>query len=290
MNLLNNSVETNNEVEVSYIVTAGGTANHYAVAIYDIEGHFLYQINRYRQPASLGIPRGLLQLDNNNLIIALDNTDRLESFLFDDFSFSSFFSGGTLSGNIYGLAKDNSNNILVIESNAIEKFSSEGAQVTPLYIGTTVGGCTLNGPRLMTVNSDDILFVSSYTNHRILRYDISSSTPSCLSSTATANNPYGVLLHSNSDFYYTTFGDDQIYRANPDGSNAVSIFTTNLTILNNPTAMLELPDGTIIIASSNTHTVERFDEDGNHLGTFIRDAQSMNIQDMTIMTRTEIVE
>ena len=274
----------------SYIITVGATANHNAVAVYDVDGNLIKQIDYYRQPASLGTPRGIVQMDEDNFLIASDTTDRIDNFLWTGFTPSTFFSGGGLAGNIYDIEKDSSNNLLVIETNTIERFDSAGNQKTPIYIAATVGGCTLSGPRTMAIDANDVLYVSSYTNNRILRYDVSGATSTCLNSTATTASPNGLLIHSNGYVYYNTHGDDQIYRANADMSGATAVFTTNTTILNNPSAMIELPDGTILVASTGTNTVEQFDEDGTYIGNFLRDAQSLTIQDMTIFTRVELVE
>lgn len=275
---------------VNYVMISSGDANHRGVALYDETGEFLDVVANFRDPATLGYPRGLLQLGNDNILFALDGTDRLETMVFDSFAFSSFFSGGTLAGNIYDLAKNSSNYIFVIESNGVERFDNTGIQTTPLYMGTTIGGCTLNNPRQMIINANDELLVTSYGNHRILHYDVSTDTPTCLTSTGTVNNPYAILAHSNGDIYYATWSDDQIYRANADGSGGAVIFATNTTILSNPTSIVELPSGNIIVASSATDTVEEFEPDGTYVGTFIRDTQSLNILDMTLITREEIVE
>ncbi|MCB9027261.1 MAG: hypothetical protein H6625_13150 [Bdellovibrionaceae bacterium] len=273
-----------------YVVIASGDTNHYGVSLYNESGQFVNLLKHFRDPSELGAPRGLIQFGNDNLLIALDNTDRIENFNLNTFSNAPFFSGGTLAGNIYDIETDSNNNILVIESNAIERFDSTAAQTTPIYISTTVGSCTLNGPRQMVVNNNNELLVTSYTNGRILHYDISTNTSSCITTTNVAANPYGILVHSNGSVYYNTWSDDQIWRANADGSGGVVVFATNLTILNNPGAMVELPDGTILVASTGTDTIEQFDENGNYIGTFIRDTQSLNVSDIAILSRQELVE
>ncbi|MCB0391010.1 MAG: hypothetical protein KDD58_06960 [Bdellovibrionales bacterium] len=273
-----------------YVAIAGGDTNHRGVALYDEQGNLVDLIKHYRSPTELGTPRGLIQFDNDNLLVALDNTDRIENINLDTFTNSSFFSGGTLSGNIYDIGIDSLQNIYAIESNVVEKFDMLGNQTTPVYINTTVGSCTLNNPRQLVINSSNEMLITSYSNNRILHYDISSTTSSCLTSTVVANNPYGIMVHSNGSIYYNTWSDDQIYRANADGSGGVVVFATNTTILNNPTAMVELPNGNILVASSNTDSVEEFAEDGTYIGTFILDTQSLNITDMVIITREELVE
>ena len=273
-----------------YVVIASGDTNHYGVAWYNDTGELVSLLKNFRSPAGLGMPRGLIQFGNDNLLIALDNTDRIENLNLLDLTTTPFFSGGTLAGNIYDIETDSNNKILVIESNVIERFDSTATQTTPVYINTNLGSCSLNGPRQLVISNTDQLLTTSYSNHRIQHYDISAATPNCLTSTIVANNPYGLLLHSNGSLYYNTWSDDQIWRANADGTNGVVVFATNTTLLNNPTAMVELPDGTLLVASSGTDTVEQFDEDGNLLGTFIRDTQSINITDMAIITRQEVVE
>ncbi len=278
--------ETNN-----YIVISSGDANHRGMAIYDELGNYISQMTNFRDPTKIGYPRGIAQFDNNNILVALDANDRVEMMSLDDYSTTTFYYGTLLNGYIYDLEVDSNSNAYVTESSRIEQFDNTGFNTTPVYINTTVGGCTISNARQMAIDkTNNILIAASYSNARILRYDISGSTSSCLNSTATASNPYGVLLHSNGDIYYTTWGNDQIYRANADMSGATVIFATDTSTLNNPTSLVELPDGTILVASSATDTVEQFEADGTHIGTYIRDTQTLNITDIKIITRTELVE
>ena len=61
--------------------------------------------------------------------------------------------------------------------------------------------------------------------------------------------------------------------------------TQEQPFLNNPTAMVELENGDILVASSVTDSIERITEDGTRVGTlpFIRDAFTLNITDMKIL-------
>lgn len=52
------------------------------------------------------------------------------------------------------------------------------------------------------------------------------------------------MVHSNGLIYVASQGDDRIYRTRTTGVARVTVvWATNLTAINNPTALLEMPDG-----------------------------------------------
>lgn len=270
------------------LIIASQDTYHRGVTRYGLDGTWQELIHDYRNGVS-GTPRGLALGDSNSIIVALEATDQLDRLTFSGES-STFYGSSYLSGAIYDVVKDSKNYYYVIESNYIERFNSDGVRTNPTYIATTVGSCTLSVPLHMIVNSNGYLVVVQIGGGgRILTYDISTDTASCVSSVAFGNTPYGLVEHSDGYLYVVTQGNDQIYRADPDGSNPISIWSTDTSIINNPTTLLEHPDGDLIVASSSTNTIEKIKTDGTRVGTtpFISDVFTRNIFEMLIIPGTD---
>ena len=105
---------------------------------------------------------------------------------------------------------------------------------------------------------------------------MSGSTPICLQSNSSlaGMTPVCVLQHSNQSIYVGTQGNDRIYRFASDGSGSGTvIWDTNLSVISNPTALVEDVDGAILVASDGTNSIEKIDMNGSQIGTssFIRD-------------------
>ncbi len=269
-----------------YIVVASGDTNTRSVVSYDLTGQLVAVIKNFL--LDVGTVRGLSILGPSEILVALDNTDRLHYLNWnpdDGVVEDEFFTG--LGGNVYDVESDSSGNSYVIYSNQIRMYDSNGVQNGNPYINTTLGSCVLSNPRGLHYVSDGRLIVTNQGgSDNINVYDISDPlNATCLSSEAVGNNPYGVVLHSNGTLYFVTQGDDQVYSANVDGSSTTVIFSTNLAVLNNPTAILELPNGNLAVASSGTDRVWEMDVNGTIIGSqpLIIDPTSLNITDMEIM-------
>lgn len=267
---------------VPYLVMAGQDTNHRGFAFYTLEGTF---VNGGNFRAENATPRGLFPYSPTSVLMSLDTTDSIYEVSLDGTK-TLFHGSAQFSGNIYGLAQSSSGKVYAVESNQIEVFDADGVRLNSELIGTTTGGCTLNNPRGMTFNGNgQLVVVNSGGADAVLTYDLSGGTATCVSSVAFGNNPYGVLLHSDGSLYITTQGDNRVYRADPNGANPVVVWSTDTSIINNPTGIAELPNGDLLVASSGTDTVERITTVGVRVGSqpFIRDTQSINISDLVII-------
>lgn len=271
------------------IITSGNGSNR-SITAYDLNGNLLKVLGNFRLTG--GVPRGSVYIGNQNFLIAQDNPDKIDNLNFSG-ELTTFHGSNYYSGAIYDLVKDSRGNIYSTESSNIEKISPEGIRLPfptgNAFIQGTIGACAISNAREMFMTEDDILIVASLSNGRIITYDVSGDAPVCISSVAVGTQPYGVLLHSNGSLYYTRQTTDEIYRANPDGSGGVVVWNTNTAIINNPTAMAEMPDGSILVSSSSLHTIERLDEDGNRIGIlpFISDGQTLTPADIIVLGEDE---
>jgi len=279
------SVSTLPSVSAQYIVLNGQDANHRGFAFYNIDGEF---INGGNFRTEQGTPRGITPFSETSVLMSLDTTDTIYEVNLDGTK-NLFHGSSQFNGNIYGIVTGNNGNVYAVESNRIEVFDQTGLRLSTMLINTTTGGCTLNNPRGMTLNSSgQLVVVNQGGTDAVLTYDISGSNATCIGSVPFGNNPYGVLMHSDGYLYITTQANEQVYRADPDGSNPVVIWTTNTSIIDEPTGIAELPNGDLIIASSLTDTVERITTSGERVGTvpFIQDTQSLNIGDLAVISYT----
>ncbi|MEM7646793.1 MAG: hypothetical protein AAF203_07790, partial [Pseudomonadota bacterium] len=241
------SGDTEDTTTTPFLVLNSQDANHRGFAVYTLDGTFVSQTNFRAEAAT---PRGLVALDNDSVLMSVDTTDSIYQVGLDG-TRTLFHGSAQFNGNIYDTVIGQNGNVYVVESNRIEVFDSTGVRLGSSLIDTTTGGCTLSNPRGMTLNaSGQLVVVNQGGADNVLTYDISGTTATCVSSVAFGNNPYGILLHSDGNLYITTQGDDRIYRADPDGSNAVAIWSTDTTLINNPTGIVELENGDLLIASS----------------------------------------
>jgi len=267
------------------IVLGSQDTNHRGYATYNLDG-VLVSVGHFRE--EVGIVRGLSPFDEDSFLVGLEGTDSI--FIVNRSGEKTLLHGSAqFNGNIYDVVKAPDDFIYAVETNNIEVFSREGLRRADRLIAATVGGCVLNQPRNMIINSNGNLVVVSRGNGRILTYDISQTPATCLSTNNIGNSPYGLVEHSDGFLYVTAQGNHQIYRTNLDGSNPVVIWTTNTAIINTPTGIIEHPSGDLLIASSETDTIERITTSGTRVGDipFIRDAQSLNVADLTIIGSIE---
>ncbi len=266
------------------ILIASNDANNLGITRYSPNGSLQEFIKDYRESID-SYPRGMVILDQNSILVSLDGEDRVERLYYNGSS-EIYYASAQLSGNIQGLAKDAAGNIYVLESNRIEKIDANGNRDSSVYIDTTVGGCTINSPRHLIVNSAGHLVVAQTGGGgRIITYDISGSSGSCISSVVFGNSPSALVEHPNGNLYVATLGNDQIYSADADGSNPSVIWSSDTSIINNPAALAVHPDGDLLVASSATDTIEKISTSGLRAGSdpFIRDIFSSNINAMLVI-------
>ncbi|MCB0394565.1 MAG: hypothetical protein KDD25_08395 [Bdellovibrionales bacterium] len=270
------------------VVIASQDANHAGVAYYNLDGDFLGYITDFKDIGA--VPRGLAKIGDNNLVVSVDVADGIHEISIQEKGHDAFYGSPLFSGNIYDIVAG-IDRLFAIESNRIEVFNYEGLRMSSELINTTVGGCTLSNPRgLEFQESTGYLVVTNQGGaDNILRYDVSSGTASCVSSVAFGNNPWGVASSSNGKLFIATQGDDQIYKTDSDGSNATVIFSTDTTVINDPTALTILPNGDLLVASSATDSIERLTPSGTRIGDspFIKDSFSLNVSDISVLKTQE---
>lgn len=275
-----------------YVVNSQTTApTNYTISVYTEAGNLLATVADYTR---IGAPiRGITAVDPFNFLISLENIDRIDNLT--ALGKTSVFAVHSLfTGTIYDIEKSSDGDVYVIETNTIEKFDSNGVRVgitaTP-YINTTIGGCVLSTPRQIAFNGNTgAMLVTNTGNDRINIYDISSPISATCSSTNTAGgavDPVAILAHTDGNFYVgnNLTANSQIVRYNSTVTGApTTIFSTNASVILNPTALAELPDGSILVASDGTDSIVRISAAGVVLDNpFIKNANTGSVTDILVV-------
>lgn len=261
------------------VILSSSVAGNHVVSMYDSEGNFLKRFFDYT--AIGGTPRGLAPYGNLGFIVAVDGLDQFD-FIGLDGAKTVWGKNAQVPGAYYDITKDSDDNYYVIDANTIEKFDSLGNRipitaVTP-YIATTVGGCTLSTPTSLTINANGQLVVANNVTSTISIYNLT-TPPTCATQVAFGNNPRALLSHSNGSLYVITQNNAQetLWRADANAGSAVSLFANTTSVLQDGFALAELPNGNILASSTGTDAVIEFDEDGNLIRTFAKDANTNDV-------------
>lgn len=270
------------------IIVASNTAGEFALAMYDTNGTLLRVLADYN-PAAIA-PRGLMALNEFEFLVAYEgtNVDGIQRFSLIDGE-DTFVTDTNLNGNIFQMRRHDTHGTFVIETNVIESFDDLGQRISAPRIGTTIGACTLNTPRGMAFNASGNLIVVGTGNDDILVYDVTDPTSTiCVRANTTfaaGVDPVAVLAHSDGFLYVATQGDDRIYRFSGDGSGAATIVFNNILFVSNPSALAEMPDGSLLVASEGTNTLVNISTSGALIGTnyLVSDVYTNSISDMIIL-------
>ncbi len=268
------------------ILISSGDGNHRGITSYNIDGSFENAIIDLRAFGSN--PMGLAIGGNGSFLTSTNGADSILEIPYDN-TYEFFYGSAVFNGNVYDIEYGPTlDYYYAVESANIEVFSSAGDRLSTAIIPNNLAPCNLGAPRNMHATDDGFLYVADYNNNRIHKFDVSNHTPTCVDSFDVSGlRPYGVIVHSNELIYFTSWTDDAVYTLDEGTLTLTNIFEPGLTILRDPTAIAELPDGTIMAASSITDSIELIDEAGVRQGVapFIQDIYSLNITDIEVLTR-----
>jgi len=268
------------------ILVATANPGAYTILMYDLAGQLVDVVADYT--LAVDVPRGIAPYDTFNFMVLLDGVDRLQKVSLKGSAPADYADTG-LTGTLYQLAFDGLNERYYgIEGNTIEGFTKAGLRLGNPVIATTVGSCVLNVSRGIFATNDARLLVVGTGNDRLNIYNISTTTPTCVSTNTGlgATDPFAVIQHSNGLIYYADQVNDRVNSLPADGTGSPTVvWATDLTVISNPTALLELPDGTILVASDATNSIERINTSGARVGStsFIRDAFSGLVTQMVLI-------
>lgn len=271
------------------VVNSQAAPAQYTVTMYSLTGEFLGVVADTSKDNV--IIRGLANYNGLKLMMAQDTPDQLS--LLDLFSgeITNFGVNVQLNGNIFDVAAGGNDRFYVTEGNTIEMF--EGSQRIPVsgatpYVNTTLATCVLNVPQGLSMTTNGRLVAVSNGNDRVNVYTVTgASTAACFTGYAGfagTVNPLDAVGHSNGNIYITGNGSDIIY-SSPDTNPLVptQIFL-NTGIIDNPTAIAEMPNGNLIVASDVTDSIVEITTTGAVVKTaLIKDGFTSNVIDILVI-------
>lgn len=257
-------------------------ASNLVISSYDIHGKFLEIVSDFTQTANA--PRGLAKFDRFHLAVALDGIDRIETVSVLDGSQSSFVLNGLLTGNLYDLERDLAGNYYVIETNTIEKFSSDGQRLPVVgnaYFTPPVGACSPTTLRGLTLTHNGHLAAVATGNDVLNIINVSAGTPTCVVSTSIGNDPIDITQHPDGYLYIVTQNPvDAIVRTTNMGAGLTTLATFATTY--QPTAIAVHPNGTLLVANDGTDSINIYSTSGVLLGTFAKNSFTNTINDIQV--------
>lgn len=257
------------------------------IVMYDLDGHLVDVA--YDGSSATEIPKGLAPYDPFSFAVLVDGADRISKLNVLDMTMSNLAVDANLTGTLYQMAWDEANGrYYAVEGNTIEAFTKSGARLGAPYIATTVGACVLSTPRGLTVTRDGRLIVTSTVNNRIAVYNISTATATCISTNTNfgTSQPAAVIEHTDGLLYIAGYNNGIIYSLPSSGvGTPTTVWAANLTVIRNPTSLLEMPDGTLLVGSDFTNSVERITTAGVQVGnaSFVKDVFSSVVWQMMLI-------
>lgn len=259
-----------------------------SLTYYELDGTNPVNFFSYRVLGHL--VRGISYFDDEHLLVSLDTQDKIDKVGFDG-TYQEFHNSPNITGNIFDIERDPvKNEFYIIEGNFIEKIDAVGDRIGNPFINTTIGSCVLNVPKAMAIlPNGNLAVINSGGTGALNIYNISGTSATCVATAAIGGAPSGILAHSNSYIYITTTTTDRVVRTDALGAGLTTIWSTNTTIISDPTAMVELENGDLAVASSLTDSIERITVDGVRVGNrpFIIDVFTDAVVDMLIMPGVE---
>ncbi|MBX3022967.1 MAG: hypothetical protein KF799_14930 [Bdellovibrionales bacterium] len=268
------------------IATQNATGNN--IVLYDLDGKLVDVL--WDGSAVADVPKGLAPFDAFNVAVLVDGVDRIAKVSLVDRTVGVVASDANLTGTLYQMAFDKAGErYFAIEGNTIEAFTKTGTRVGVPYIGTTLGACTLSTPRGAFVTADQRLLVANGVGNRLLIYNVSNpAAATCISANAgfTTTQPFAVIQHSDGNLYLATNANHQIVSLPADGVGTPAVvWAANIAVIRNPTALIEMPDGTLLVASDQTNSIERITTSGTYVGStsFIKDVFTGTVTQMLLI-------
>lgn len=267
------------------ILVASQLATTLNVTSYDLDGNFLGILADYQ--AEVNGPRGLVLFDELHALLSLEGDDRLDLINYGG-GYSNFLQGSLLTGAIGKMTKNPSGTeIYIIEAtNTIERFSLTGERIPVTgnaFVTGALAPCAAPASlRTIVFNNAGRLIALQSGAATGFIYTVGNTTASaCTAIAALPTNVNDVINHSDGNLYWVGT-NSQVYRASQTMTGSTSIFNNTATI-NTPTAIAELPNGDLLIASDTTDSLEVISTTGVYRGTFHKGTNTQQVHSLLVV-------
>jgi hypothetical protein len=267
------------------IILASQLATALTVSAYDLSGNFIARLADYQ--AEVNGPRGLAPFDSFHFILSLEGDDRLD-MVYMGGGRSTYIQGSLFTGTIGKIVRHPTTlDYFVIENtNMIERFQITGDRIpvtgNPFVNGALAPCAAPASLRTLVINNSGQLLAFQSGAATGFNYTIGPTVASaCAAVAAQATNVNDVINHSDGNMYWAGT-NNQIYRASQTMTGSTSIFNSAATIAA-PTAIAELPNGNLIIASDTTDSVEVITTSGTYVGSFAKDVNTQQVHSILVV-------
>ncbi len=267
------------------LIISSQLATVLTVSSYDMQGQYLDTLADYQTEANG--PRGLAPYDATFVALSLDGDDRLDLVAVGG-GHSGLVQSSFLTGVIGKLTRDPvTQDYFVIEgTNAIERFSSDGQRVplagNPFQTGARAPCISPASLRALVFNNaGNLVAVQSGTTTAFIYTPGPTIATACAQVTGLPSNVNDIINHSDGNLYWVGT-NSQVYRASQTLTGSTSIFNNTSAILT-PTALVEMPNGDLLIASDGTDSLQVIGTDGSYRGTFHKSIHTQQVNSLLIL-------
>ncbi len=220
---------------------------------------------------NLGIsdtPKGIaFNQATKEILVAVDGGDRVTGIAATDGAISDFINETTnLSGTLDGIAQLPGGDILIVETNAIERYSSSGVRIT-------TGGWPRNhmttNTQVTALSSGNYLVGSSGTDQARIYNNAGTQVFTTTSSgVAATTDIFGVIpLADGRNAIGWSGTTDTIQIRSADLATTAASFS-NTTVLGNPKGMAQKPNGNLLIVDATANHIVEITLTGSLVDTY----------------------
>ena len=245
-------IAVNKKGEIAVTDTAG-----HCLYVFDKDGNCLRKTgSRGENPGQFQFPRGFSYLNDNEILVADENNDRIQQVdIQKETVVKSFGKCGAGKGKFegpYDVCLDDEERIVVTEwgNNRIQVMSKEGESI---FTFGDSGPEKLYGPT-SCIPYKNIFLVSDGLNHCIKAFDQSGTFIYKFGKQGNQdgqfNAPYGIAVDSSNNVLVCDSNNNRVQQFSLDGR-----FTGSSTYLSYPTGIARTPDGRILVTSFSYNKV-----------------------------------
>lgn len=188
----------------------------------------------------------------HEILISVDGLDRVVAISAEDCSERYLVANPNLSGNIRGITKLTGGDILVVETNAVERFTTDGFRVTS---GGWPKSLQSAGTNLSSTSSGGFILCSTTTDVVRVYDDAGTQLATKSSGVGGTTDATGCLVLNNGQIATAWSGtSDRVVIYSSDLSTTVSTFN-NTAILATPGGIAERSNGNLLILDRAYHYI-----------------------------------
>jgi hypothetical protein len=219
--------------------------------------------------AQAEVPMGIgFNSTTKEVLIAVNSTaDRVIGISAYNGTRSDFINDiANLTGNLYGITQISQGDVLIVESNNIERYSSSGDRVTS---GAWPKALQTTGSDIKGMSDGNFIHCSSGTDRAIVYTSAGiTSLDSGASGIAGTTDLFGCIPLANGGFALAWNGTTDTIQIRASNLTTVNATFSNTTVLGNPRGIAQRENGNILIVDQSANHIVEITESGTLVNTF----------------------